>query len=388
VNLKPAKKTVRLDSRSVILLRETGCERALAMVSASTNLDELEMAIARDDGFGDDLPLTSGAGALGFGQMFENTILRQKAQALRAPLAQLFTDDPIFRRLRENDKEITFTDFHSFTRGPEGTEANLGNQTVSRETSKMIHRRFRKHTEGSIILHGVLKIPHSARDWYLVPDMLVSPPGYTYYIPFEIKSYERMAHLTEDHHIASASVQSTLYLYALMHGSGPSDESAEPIPYPEVGIPRTDMRTGIIFRKNASPLPDPMLVAAARDLVAIEQILGEVAPDGPAFYERFGQTYHAVASGDLEAIEHIASTLSDACIHACRMAARCRDIARSQGLLSGYGDGLVRAYPEYGTIGAVRHALETADPSTDDPNLTRMLAVEGEIDRLLARVTA
>jgi hypothetical protein len=370
----------------VILLRETGCERAFAMVSAGTNLDALETAIAADTSYDDSLPLQSGEGALSFGQVFENTILRNKAEALVEALTALFTDDP---RFRASMKGGEFSVVASFSRGAEGTETGdekdhegSGNFNVWRATSKLIEARAKDHEGGAVILHGVLKIPKSARDWYLVPDVLVSPPGYPYYIPFEIKSYEKMAHLTEDHHIASASVQSCLYLYALMHGHGDHG------PYPEAAAPRDDERTGIVFRINGTMRPDPMLVAGSRDLVAIERILGGVEPDPDAFLARFGRSYADVAAGNLVAIEHIASTLSDSCVHACRMAARCRDIAKTHGLLRAYGDNLARAYSEYQTVGQVGAALRGAHPKTADPNLARMLAVETEIERLLAGVLA
>jgi hypothetical protein len=368
---------VRLDSRTVLLLRETGCERAFAMVSAGSDTVALDSDICADDSFADDVPPSSGAGALRFGQIYENMLLEKGARSLRPAIEATLAADRHFGPLMTTAE----FDVQTFARGPEGTITSPGNESVWKETSKLIISRFRDNARGSILIHPVIRVPSTSRPIYLVPDVLISPPRYPYYVPFEIKSYERMAHLTEDHHIASATVQASLYLYSLMHGAGEGEA------YPEQDRPRSDLRVGIVFRVNGTALPDPALVSAERDLAAIAKILEGVQVEDDAFLARFGQKFETIRSGRLSPIEHVASTFSDACAHACRLAGRCRDVAKTQQLLTAYGDALLHAYPGYASVGQIQQAIRNRPADLVDPNLARLFAVEDEIDRLLRLVT-
>jgi len=369
-----------VDARSIVLMRETSCERASALVASNANLDILASELLADSQSNLTAP-GPGPGAMRFGTNFENWLLADNAQELIEPLNKLYKTT---FRSGHSDKGGDVT---PQARSGEGEEHDAldGRKNIWSKTSERIKDRWTNHEHGSILVHGILRIPGVERPWYLEPDLLVSPPGCSYYTPFEIKSYERNAFIVNEQEITAAVVQSSIYLHCLIYGSDPDG-----VPYPEITKPRTNYKTGIIFRKNGSArYPDLMLADAQRDLHAIATILENIPSDDQDFKKRFGIDRDEIRSGSLKALEHIKATYSDACTSGCLLASRCRGEMRKLSTFSAWGDGLRDAYSGYETIPELLHNIQSIQhldvEDIEDPDLRRIQDIETQIDTLIAR---
>lgn len=385
---KTEKKTRRtfVDARAIVLMRETDCERASALVAGNVDLDNLAQKVVKDVGQSAAPPPGPGPGAMRFGKNFENEMVKKNALALLGPLGKIFNQEFKQEDVKEFPRSGEGEDVPDHERAVVELRAD-GRRNVWIETAKRIRDRWTNNESGSIIVHGVLRIPEVERAWYLEPDLLVSPPGCPWYIPFEIKSYERNAFLENEHEIASAVVQSSIYLYCLLHGKDENDT-----PFPEAGKLREDRRTGLVFRRNGTRKPEVMLAAAGRDLHAVERILSDLPGDDESFEKRFGISREAVRKGDessLDLLDHVRMTYSDACVLGCGLAPRCQAQLRQDGVLAAWGDALRNTYAGYETGGDVRAAFAAAGverpEDVENPDLRRALDVESEIDGLLAR---